>query len=193
MIKHSARTFFNYTDQEAIQYDTIIEHQIPCYREMHKVIRDSFPYDDELSELHYLELGIGTGNLTQNIIEGHPNIFVDGYDISPRMLEIACDKMQDCQGRIHFHCEDVFDAEFAGSYHAASIFLCENQEYIFDEDFLEKINCALIPKGVFIICCDARIADETTKVNNRILRTNSWEVKVLWKNKPFIIYQFRKK
>jgi SAM-dependent methyltransferase len=177
----SGRTHFIYTAEEAVLYDTVIEREIPCYHELHRVIRDVFPYDDTIQELRYLELGIGTGNLTKYIIEAHANIRVDGYDISHQMLEIAHSKLQ-----------NYSEVSFSNNYHVASIFLCEDQERIFTKDFLSRIYHSLLSKGVFIVCCSAKIPEDSIEYPKTFLNTRLWAVRVLWENSPFMLYEFRK-
>jgi SAM-dependent methyltransferase len=189
----TGRTHFIYTVEEALLYDTVIEREIPCYHEMHRVIRDVFPYDNCIEELRYLELGIGTGNLTKYIIEAYTNIRVDGYDISPQMLEIARSKLQNYSGRVRLHCADVFEVEFSNNYHVATIFLCEDQERIFTEDFLNQIYHSLVSNGVFIICCGGHFTDAPlSEFSWRRKKTDRWTVNNVWEKKPFGIFMLHK-
>jgi SAM-dependent methyltransferase len=152
------RTHFHYTEDEALVYDQRATLDIPCYSEIHEFFRTHCPYDDELPQVRYLELGVGTGNLTDVILNGHDNVVVDAYDRSFTMLEIASRKLARFGSRVRLCHSDVFAAHFPQGYDAATLFLCEEQSRILSHEFLARIAFCLKPRGCFVFCSCNRAA-----------------------------------
>ena len=109
----------NYDHYEEGEYDRDIKAQIWGYEKMHEkvleVLKSSFNSRDKLS---FLELGIGTGNTTLNVIKEFPNFASYlGVDFSHSMLEGARNKLSK---NIQLVLKDFSDMEFP-----------ENQDVVF--------------------------------------------------------------
>jgi SAM-dependent methyltransferase len=167
-----------------------VEVEIPGYWAVHQTIRDAFPYDDDLAELRYLELGVGTGNLTRTILVGHANIRVDAFDISAEMLRLAPRKLSAFGDRVDFFHEDVYEATFPRTYHVASIFLCENQGRMFAPDFLARVHTSLVPDGLFI-CCTSNEAKG--RFGRKLAPQIGFQAATVWRKPPFAVYSLSKR
>lgn len=167
------RTSFRYSNDEAVHYDRLVENEIPSYREIHRLIVEWFPYDDSLQTFHYLELGVGTGNLTSSILEGHPNIEVDAYDISEVMLRQARKKLSRFSNVIRFHNNDVFHTQFVRRYNAITLFLCEPAENAAIPAFFEQLANCLWDGASLLVCVqlDGVLADSIP----RRITTTVWK------------------
>jgi tRNA (cmo5U34)-methyltransferase len=89
MQEHEKRTKFFYAMQEAGMYDATIEFVVPCYRQMHDVMR-KFAEDQSRkmkSELT-LDLGFGTGIDSISLLQSIPELKIVGVDLCEPMVEI---------------------------------------------------------------------------------------------------------
>lgn len=87
-------------------YDVLIKKLIPEYEQMHNMIVDQidFPRDKNLS---FLDLGVGTGQTALHLLKKYPHATIDGFDISPTMIEQAKKRLQNQLDRITFTEQDI--------------------------------------------------------------------------------------
>jgi tRNA (cmo5U34)-methyltransferase len=102
-------------DRMAAQYDTLFVPRLAGYEAMHAVILALLPPPQD-RQLRILELGAGTGNLTEKILTCAPNSRVVGYDLSAEMLDQARAKLASQSERVDFVEADMSRAEFAGPF-----------------------------------------------------------------------------
>ncbi len=91
-------------------YDEIIRKLIPRYEEMQGSVLGflDFPAD---SEIAVLDLGIGTGETAQRILEAFPKSKIIGIDLSQEMLESARQRLAKYPERVELTVGNMADAE----------------------------------------------------------------------------------
>jgi SAM-dependent methyltransferase len=101
----------DYFDRHAPRYDEIIGNLAfqldDGYHYFAKYIRAATSHIE--GDVRVLELGIGTGKLTEHILGGHARSTVVGIDTSPRMLEKAGTNLAAYRDRITLLCGDFSD------------------------------------------------------------------------------------
>lgn len=96
-------------------YDACCNKVVPRNEELQKIIAQTIHYEREAS-LRMLDLGIGTGLTTWQILNEFPNSHVDGIDFSSEMLNQAFKRMGKFNSRVSLIEADVTKHEFNGSY-----------------------------------------------------------------------------
>ena len=136
-----------YTSFAAV-YDTFMDN-IP-YEEWEKYLK-SLLYEYGVREGLVLELGCGTGNMTEILAQsGYDMIRVDNAE---EMLEIAIEKRMKSGLDILYLQQDMREFELYGTVKAI-VSVCDSVNYILEEEELEEVfrlvNNYLDPGGVFI-------------------------------------------
>ncbi|MDF2820654.1 MAG: class SAM-dependent methyltransferase [Clostridiales bacterium] len=129
-----------------------------------------------------LELGCGTGNLTQLLSQkGYDMI---GLDNSLDMLEIAQEKSRDSISSILYLNQDMREFELYGTVKAV-VSVCDSINYITSEEDLTEVfklvNNYLDPNGVFIFDFNNKYKYETLLADN-IFAENREECSFIWDN-----------
>ena len=75
-------------EAEAQDFDEIIIKLIPYYKQMIRAMIDAIPFDKD-SNIRILDLGCGTGTISQQISKRFPNSKIVCLDIASNMIEIA--------------------------------------------------------------------------------------------------------
>ena len=75
-------------DLMADQYDELFITHMDAYELTHEMILTMLPFGQQ-EPIRVLELGVGTGNLSQKCLERFPQSVVVGYDLSAEMLAHA--------------------------------------------------------------------------------------------------------
>ncbi|MGL4858747.1 MAG: class I SAM-dependent methyltransferase [Enterobacteriaceae bacterium] len=149
-------------EQEAAQFDDIILRLVPRYREMIEVLVTVIPFTTE-DKLSIIDLGCGTGSVARAVQEKFPHAQITCVDISPKMLEMATQKI----GAEHqfIHC-DFDNFTFPDRYDLViSSLALHHLETESDKGvFYKKIFDALRPGGMFInidivLAGDAQLQD----------------------------------
>ena len=73
------------------EYDAAILRCVPRYKEMLWAILRYLP--DDLAPSRVLDLGVGSGNLSEVILERYPEAKVTGLDLSNEMLGLAAQRL----------------------------------------------------------------------------------------------------
>jgi tRNA (cmo5U34)-methyltransferase len=90
----------NHFENEAQIYDEVILKLIPYYKEMVSAIVGTIPFK-KTDALKVLDLGCGTGTISLEIKNNFPNATFTLVDLSPKMLEIAKNKINNLDTQIH--------------------------------------------------------------------------------------------
>jgi trans-aconitate methyltransferase len=86
---------------DVTQFDEHIKLIVPRYEELHDAVIRSIP-PDLPEDLQILELGCGTGALTQKLCRRFPKAHITAIDYSIRMLELAREKLSPYCGRVRW-------------------------------------------------------------------------------------------
>ena len=92
----------------AQDYDQLQPLRVEMYQFYHELALDMVPFDTE-DEFRMLELGCGTGNFLQLILEKFPKARCMAFDYSVEMLEYAAQKAERYSDRTEFHQRDLHD------------------------------------------------------------------------------------
>ncbi len=79
---------------------------MPAYLDLHRTLVGGIPYLPTRS-FRVLELGVGTGTLTDLLLREYPHAQVTGVDISPRMIARAREKLRPFRDRVELVAGDL--------------------------------------------------------------------------------------
>lgn len=102
-------------NDEAQKFDEQVQKNIPCYNQMLEVLINAIPDAKENPKI--LDLGCGTGNITQKAKERFPNAKVTCLDLSENMIKIAEEKLKEYSD-IEYVVGDFTQTEFSQKYDA---------------------------------------------------------------------------
>lgn len=136
-------------DTEAREFDDIIVKLIPYYKQMIDALLDSVPFDSN-SKIKVIDLGCGTGTISQKISERFPNSIIVCIDIASNMIEIAKNKLSKHKAS-DFIVGDFSQIEFKDKYDVAvsSLALHHLKTDYNKREFYSKIYRILNGRGVF--------------------------------------------
>jgi len=152
-------------EKKALDYDNFMIKCIPDYFEMLGCMINVLPFNSA-DKLKICDLGSGTGNVTQLLLETFPNAEITCVDISEAMTDMAKAKLEG--ENVKYEISDFYDYEFCEKYDLiiSSVAL---HHIITDEDkkdFYKKIFAALKTDGVFynadVIIAATEHAEERT-------------------------------
>ncbi|MGA8302858.1 MAG: class I SAM-dependent methyltransferase [Thermoplasmata archaeon] len=104
--RDAARGMRHEFDREASGYDRTARESMPGYSDLHRTLIWGIPFVPTRS-FRVLELGVGTGTLTAQILEGFPHARVTGIDLSPRMIIRARTKLRPFRDRVELIAGDL--------------------------------------------------------------------------------------
>lgn len=93
------RTLQREFDREARQYDRTARASMPGYSELHWMLCRGIPFLPTRA-FRVLELGVGTGTLTELLLSEFPHAQVTGIDLSPKMIARARTKLRRYRDRV---------------------------------------------------------------------------------------------
>lgn len=103
-------------DSEAQHYDNLILTLIPYYDQMTDVLVHGLPFNEK-KDLNILDLGCGTGNISQKIKNRFPAAHITCVDLSENMINIAKNKLSNYSDIVykladfqHISLNDDYDA-----------------------------------------------------------------------------------
>ena len=136
-------------EKEANEYDQIIIRLIPYYTQMVKALIATIPFDPD-SSFKAIDIGCGTGTISQKITECFPNIQITCLDIAENMLKLAQHKLADHK-KSNFILADINDFSFDESYDVIVSSLALHHLVSMEDkiEFYIKIYDALSPGGIF--------------------------------------------
>jgi tRNA (cmo5U34)-methyltransferase len=135
-------------EKEAIVFDKLFFKVAPYYEEMLQALVDALPFHAK-DRLKIIDLGCGTGNLSQKLISVYPNAHITCLDMAENMLKMAKAKFKETPN-VDFWLGDIRDFDYRAKYDAivASLVLhhIEGKEKL---RFYRKLYSALSKGGVF--------------------------------------------
>jgi tRNA (cmo5U34)-methyltransferase len=137
-------------EKEATVFDKLFFKVVPRYQEMMQAIIEAIPFSKQ-DQLKIIDLGCGTGNLTQKLITTYPHAHVTCIDMAENMLKMAKAKLKR-KRNVNFWLGDIRNFDYSGKYDVivASMVL----HHIDKKDkvrFYRKLYNALSRGGVFYI------------------------------------------
>ena len=135
-------------EEEAHEFDMIIQKLIPHYNEMINATVCAIPFQRE-SAFSVIDLGCGTGALSKAVQQHFPNAEITCVDIADKMLEIARGNLK---GAANFIQADFHKFDFSDTFDViVSSLALHHLESDNDKlKFYRKIYSALNCGGVFI-------------------------------------------
>jgi tRNA (cmo5U34)-methyltransferase len=135
-------------DQEAQEFDEIIQTIIPYYDQMIEAIVASIPFETD-QRISVIDLGCGTGTVAHAIQEVYPNATITCVDMSEEMLTIAKQKLNNQAIYIassfeHLTFEKHYDVV------VSSLALHHLEDQMAHQQFYHQIYDALNLNGLFI-------------------------------------------
>jgi tRNA (cmo5U34)-methyltransferase len=97
-------------DREASRYDRTARQSMPGYSDLHRTLVWGIPFVATRS-FRVLELGVGTGTLTAEILREFPHAHLTGVDLSPRMIARARTKLRPFRDRVELIARDLGEFE----------------------------------------------------------------------------------
>ncbi len=150
----------NIFDTNAMRYDRHRQKIIPNFDIFYKTLVDLLPFKQE-TPFSFLDLGAGTGLLTELILNVFPNARATLIDISEQMLSIAKQRFKN-RPNIDFIIMNYSENSLSGMYNAVvsamSIHHLSHEE---KAELIKKIHTILKPQGVFINADLARGTSDT--------------------------------
>ena len=93
-------------DREASTYDRTASASMPGYSELHRALLNGVPFLPTRS-FHLLELGVGTGTLSTQLLRRFPHARLTGVDLSRRMIAKAREKLRPLRDRVQLRAGDL--------------------------------------------------------------------------------------
>lgn len=171
MVKEHSQIVKKQFETEYEEYDKNVREVLPDYEEMNKKVIEEVNLDKG-GELEILDLGIGTGQTAIGLLEKFPKSRVTGIDLSPKMLEMAKNRLIKFSDRVKFIEEDIIDFKPSQKYDAGVAVLSVhhlNQKE--KQQLFLKIFNSLNEKGIFVI--GDMIMGDSEKETNQI--EGGWE------------------
>jgi tRNA (cmo5U34)-methyltransferase len=149
------------------EYDSLIRRFIPRYDEMLdeavRTIQDSV---SSLDRTQFVDLGIGTGALTERALNAVPEAHIIGIDADPKMLEEAAGRLSENDRRLELRLQSFFsELPAAQNGYFAALALHHVLNLASKQTLYRKIYEALLPGGLFVNA-DAMF-DESAQIRKR--------------------------
>ncbi|MCL2339721.1 MAG: class I SAM-dependent methyltransferase, partial [Actinomycetia bacterium] len=135
-------------EEEAQEFDTIIQKLIPNYDEMIAALVSIIPFSKEHT-FSLIDLGCGTGTVSKAIKDKYPNVQITCVDIAGQMLDIAKEKVGGDPNCIQ---ADFYGFDFPKKFDLIVSSLALHHLETDDDkfEFYKKIYAALNTGGMFI-------------------------------------------
>lgn len=156
-------------DAQAADYDFKRGFRLH-YEEMQRVLILAIPHSPE-ARFTVLELGVGTGILTEQILSRFPHAIIDGYDLSGEMLAQARKRLSAFGERIRLQMRD-FATSFPVTIYdlVCSSLALHHLPRRGREDFYRRLAGCLVPGGVVLIADRIRPPTQELSARYRAIR-----------------------
>lgn len=151
-------------NEEAQKFDEQVQKNIPCYNQMIEVLINAIPDTKENPKI--LDLGCGTGNITQKVKEKFPNAKVTCLDLSENMIDIAKEKLnkyEDIEYIVGDFTQTIFSEKYDAIISSLALHHIPNDEE--KEAMYKAIYDSLDNKGVFY---NADVIKANSKYNEKL-------------------------
>ena len=163
-------------DLMADQYDELFVTHMHDYDITHEMILTMLPFPHQSAAIRILELGLGTGNLTQKLLDRFPHSTVVGYDLSAEMLAHAGAKLAPAGTRVQLHQGDIGQVTFPGPFDAVISAIAVHHVPPPDKPLLfHRLYAALRPGGVLVLGDAFQAATSALGERYRHLTAESFE------------------
>lgn len=140
----------NHFANEWEEYDLKISKAVPFYKESFDILI-SIILQSEIEPKRILEVGVGTGNLTDRLLKSFPDSSILGIDLVDKYLLQAKQKLEIYQDRICLEVKDINEFEFNENYDlVVSSYVFHHIENSTQNSIYENIFKHLNSNGMFI-------------------------------------------
>lgn len=137
-------------DAAAGSYDRKLRQFIPDFEEFYGAVLEFVPFERDM-EVRVLDLGAGTGVLSEMVAERFPRGTVTLVDFSGKMMDVARQRLAGRCDRFRFVVANYLEEQFPEQYElvvsALSIHHLENRD---KQILFRKVYDSLVPGGVFV-------------------------------------------
>ena len=150
---------------------SLMEKIVPQYKKQNEIIYELLP-DDPEEQLRVLDLGCGTGILSELVLRKLPNAYVVGFDFRPKIREAYEKNLASYRGRYELMLGDYRFDPIGSNYNIVLAGLTlQHLTWGERKDFYKLIYSILNSNGVFIL--NDIIIDEDW--DTRKLQYSSWK------------------
>lgn len=165
----------NHFDLMADQYDELFVPHVHSYDSMHAMILTMLPFTEHDAP-RLLELGMGTGNLTQQCLQRFPQATMAGYDMSEQMLQRAMEKLTPFRSRVQIYAGDISQTTFPGPFDAViSAIAVHHVPPPAKPILFHRLYAALRPGGVLVLGDSFQATTPTLDLKYRRAVTAEWQ------------------
>ncbi len=132
-------------------YDTLIRKLIPHYDHMHRNVIEQVNTNSEKPRL--LDLGIGTGETALHLLQKYPQATIDGFDISPNMIEHGKNRLHKKIDQVHFTEQDIKNLDLGDTVYDACVAVLSVHHLTGEQkqELFAKVFHHLKKDGVFVL------------------------------------------
>lgn len=178
-------------DLMADQYDELFVTHMHAYDLTHEMILTMLPFPPQ-QPIRVLELGTGTGNLTQKLLDRFPQSTAVGYDLSAEMLARARAKLAAAGARLQLHQGDFSQMAFPGPFDAVISAIAVHHVPPPDKPALfQRLYAALRPGGALVLGDAFQAATPALSERYRHLSTASLERQGIVETPVYVAYRSR--
>lgn len=150
MPKNHSERVKNHFTQEWEEYDSKISKAIPFYKESFDTLI-SILHGAGINPKRILEIGVGTGNLTNRLLQEFPQTSLVGIDLVEDYIIQAKQKLSVFEDRIKLSVKDVIDFDFIENYDLViTSYVFHHIENNTKSSIYKKIYTHLNPDGMFV-------------------------------------------
>jgi len=138
-------------DSAAESYDALRRKLIPDFDSFYGVALNLL--EEEMGDRPFacIDLGVGTGLLSEMILRRFPHATIEGIDFAPKMIEAARARLAGFGARVSLRCADYDSATLGGPVEAiVSALSIHHLEHEAKRSLFRSIHAALAPGGVFV-------------------------------------------
>jgi tRNA (cmo5U34)-methyltransferase len=178
-------------DLMADQYDELFVTHMHAYDQTHEMILTMLPFSQR-DEPCVLELGTGTGNLMQKLLDRFPHSTAVGYDLSEEMLARARAKLVPYRERVQLYQGDISQTSFPGPFDAVISAIAVHHVPPPDKPTLfQRLYDALRPGGVLVLGDAFQAATPALAERYRQLSKQTLERQGIVETPVYIAYRSR--